>query len=109
MNIVIVGVAPPFRGGISLHNAVLFSQLEITHKVTCFNFKRQYPEFLFPGKTQYESGKSAVDIPSIKSLDSINPITWYSTSKKIIDINPDLVIFRCWNSFFSLMIKFFLK
>ncbi len=106
MNIAIVGVAPPYRGGISLHTAVLFHHLQKSHKVTCFNFTRQYPEFLFPGKTQYETSKPAVDIPSVRVMDSINPLTWNSTGNQILKLSPDLVIFRCWNPFFSLMMGY---
>lgn len=106
MNIAIVGVAPPYRGGISLHTALLFHHLQKSHTVICYNFSRQYPNFLFPGKTQYETGKPAVDIPSIRSMDSINPLTWNSTGNKILKLNPDLVIFRCWNSFFSFMMGY---
>ena len=53
MKIGIISVAPPFRGGISAHTSQLIQSLSTQHQITCFNFKRQYPDFLFPGKTQY--------------------------------------------------------
>ena len=108
MKIVIVGVAPPYRGGISLHNALLFKHLSKNHNVICYNFIRQYPYFLFPGKTQYEVGKSALSIPSKRILDSINPLTWYKTANQIIIDKPDLVIFRSWNTFFCIMFRYIL-
>ena len=101
--IIIVGVAPPYRGGISLHNALLYKHLSKNFNVLCYNFIRQYPNFLFPGKTQYELDKSAVPIKSNRILDSINPFTWYRTANKILDHKPDLVIFRSWNPFFCIM------
>ena len=109
MKIVIIGVAPPYRGGISLHNALLFNELSKRHDVICYNFIRQYPDFLFPGKTQYELGKSAVSIPSKRTLDSINPISWYNTANEISNLQLDLVILRSWNPFFSIMFKYIIN
>ena len=108
MKINIVGVAPPYRGGISLHNAFLFKYLSKKHDVVFYNFCRQYPSLLFPGKTQY-SNKPSLMIPSKRILDSINPFTWYKTSKEIINNDPDVVIFRSWNVFFCLMFRYIAK
>ena len=109
MKIIIVGVAPPYRGGISLHNALLFNHLSENHNVICYNFIRQYPRFFFPGKTQYETGKSAISIPSERILDSVNPLTWHKTAKKILLQKPDLVIYRSWNAFFCIMFGYIAK
>ncbi|MBC8213144.1 MAG: glycosyltransferase [Candidatus Marinimicrobia bacterium] len=103
MKIAIVSVAPPYRGGISLHSAILYQHLSVNHKVNCYNFSRQYPNFLFPGKTQLEKGKPAVCIPSDRCIDSINPLTWLATANKIIRSNPDVVIFRYWNPYFAIL------
>jgi len=43
----------PLRGGISQFNAALLAELGKCHKVKAWNYRRQYPSFLFPGKTQY--------------------------------------------------------
>ena len=109
MKIVIVGVAPPYRGGISLHNALLFNYLSQKHNVICYNFIRQYPNLFFPGKTQYQTKESAISIPSERILDSINPLTWYKTAQKILSENPELVIFRSWNPFFCIMFGYIAK
>ena len=53
MRIAILSCFYPFRGGISQLNAAILQELGKEHTVKAFNFKRQYPEFLFPGKTQY--------------------------------------------------------
>lgn len=108
MKINIVGVAPPYRGGIALHNAFLFKYLSKKHEVIFYNFLRQYPNLLFPGKTQF-TNKSSLIIPSKRIIDSINPFTWHKTSNLIIKNNPDLVIFRTWNVFFCLMFGYIAK
>ena len=43
----------PLRGGIAQFNAAMYGELGKTHTVRAWNFKRQYPGILFPGKTQY--------------------------------------------------------
>ena len=41
MKINIVGVAPPYRGGIALHNAFLYNYLSKKHNVILYNLVRQ--------------------------------------------------------------------
>ena len=53
MKIAVLSCFYPFRGGIAQFNANLISELGRVHEVRAFNFTRQYPDLLFPGKTQY--------------------------------------------------------
>ena len=63
------------------------------HSVKAFNFKRQYPDILFPGKTQYVTkDDNAVPVESEALLDTANPFTYISTAKAIRRFNPDLLI-----------------
>ena len=119
MKIVIIGTAYPMRGGIAQYNSILFKYLSEKNDVKIFSFKRQYPEFLFPGKTQYEIGEPAFKIPEDKnviSVDSINPFNWFFTALKIRKENPDLLIYKYWIPFFapcfftiSFLVKMFRK
>ena len=102
MRIALVSVAPPFRGGISTHTAILYKYLCKKHTVKIFNFKRQYPNFLFPGKTQFFETNQFVDLNSLRIIDTLNPFSWYKTTSQIIKYMPDLIIFRFWNPFFGL-------
>ena len=101
MKIVIVSPAYPLRGGIAHSAGLLYKELAKDHEVILITFKRQYPNFLFPGKSQTESGESIVNIPSEVILDSINPFNWNSTAKRIISFKPELVIFKHWLPFFA--------
>ena len=101
MKIVLVGPFPPFRGGISDLNAALADHLSKRHEIHAINFTTQYPTVLFPGKTQFKKGDSAQEVDSIRCLSSINPFSWRKTAYKIIDIEPDLVLFRFWLPFFA--------
>ena len=53
MKIAFITPFPPYRGGISKHSENLYLQLKKNNSIKVFNFKKQYPYFLFPGKTQY--------------------------------------------------------
>jgi glycosyltransferase involved in cell wall biosynthesis len=101
VKIVLVGPFPPFRGGISDLNAALADHLSKRHEIHAINFTTQYPKVLFPGKTQFKKGDSAQEVDSIRCLSSINPFSWRKTAYKIIDIEPDLVLFRFWLPFFA--------
>ena len=102
MRIALLSCFYPFRGGISQFNASLYLELGKKHTVKAFNFKRQYPEFLFPGKTQYVTkDDDAVPIESEALLDTANPLTYPRTYRAIRDWKPDLVIISYWMSYFG--------
>jgi D-inositol-3-phosphate glycosyltransferase len=99
--IILVGPAYPLRGGIANFNESLALELQQQgHSVKIYSFYYQYPTVLFPGKSQY-----ATDEPRPESLvindtiSSINPMSWNSTAKKIINESPDVVIIRFWLPF----------
>ena len=65
MKIAYLSTFYPFRGGIAQFNASLYRALEKNHEVRAFTFKRQYPDLLFPGRSQYVQENDKVDmIPS---------------------------------------------
>lgn len=102
MKIAILSCFYPFRGGISQFNSCLLQELGKEHNVKAFNFKRQYPDILFPGKTQYVTDDDvAVPVESEALLDTANPLSYISTAKKIREWNPDLLIMRYWMSYFA--------
>ena len=102
MRIAILSCFYPYRGGIAQFNANLYNELGKLHDVKAFNFKRQYPGLLFPGKTQYVTDNdNAIPVPGLRILDSVNPLTYYKSVKAIKEWNPDLLIMRYWNSFFA--------
>lgn len=102
MKIAILSCFYPYRGGISQFNACLYQELSKHHIVKAFNFKRQYPEFLFPGKTQYITpDDEAVPVESISLLDTADPFSYISTYKAIREWKPDVLIVRYWMSYFG--------
>lgn len=102
--IAIVGPVHPYRGGIAHFTEMTAEVLARRgHDVRLVSFSRQYPELLFPGKTQFEPDE---DAPAVvqnapRVLDSINPVSWFRTGFHIRDIAPDAVIFQYWMPFFA--------
>ena len=102
MKIAILSCFYPYRGGISQFNACLYEELRREHVVKAFNFSRQYPEFLFPGKTQYVTpDDEAVPVESDSLLDTANPFSYVKTYRAIREWNPDVLIVRYWMSYFA--------
>ena len=102
MKIAVLSCFYPYRGGISQFNACLYGELSKKHVVKAFNFKRQYPEILFPGKTQYVTADDeAVPVESVSLLDTANPFSYISTYREIRDWEPDVLIVRYWMSYFA--------
>jgi glycosyltransferase involved in cell wall biosynthesis len=92
----------PFRGGIAQFNALMYREMEKQHDVKAYTFKRQYPNFLFPGQTQYVTENDVADkIPSHAILDTINPFTYVKTARELKRSNPDVVIAKYWMTFFG--------
>ena len=105
MRIVLISPSPPLRGGISTHTACLYNELSKNHSVLVISYKKLYPNFLFPGKTQYNNKISSLDIPSEEVINSISFSSWRRASNRINAFKPDLVLFRFWNPFFSICLN----
>jgi len=102
LKIAILSCFYPYRGGIAQFNANLFEELGKTHDVRAFNFSRQYPDILFPGKTQYVTKEDeAVPIEAEALLDTANPFSWSRTARAIRAWGPDLLLVRYWMSWFA--------
>lgn len=96
-SVVILGSSHPLRGGLAAYNERLaraFTQLG--YEVKIITFSLQYPNFLFPGKTQYSDEPTPVDLNIEISVNSVNPINWIKIGKKIQSLKPDLLIVKYW-------------
>ncbi len=101
LKIALIGLTYPFRGGISHYTTLLYKTLASKHDVTFFSLNRQYPDLLFPGKTQKDLSQQSFTVPNNACIDSINPITWIATFVKIRRLQPDFILFSWWNPFFA--------
>lgn len=94
---IIIGPAWPLRGGLASFDERLARQFtEQGYDTTIYTFSLQYPDFLFPGTTQYSSEPAPVGIQIKKCINSINPLNWLIVGNELKRMKPDLVIVRYW-------------
>ena len=96
-NIIFVGTAHPYRGGLSFFNEMLarmFGKRGAEAKI--YTFTLQYPSFLFPGKTQYSDTPAPGDVRIERRVNTINPLNWWRVGRRIKKERPDALIVRYW-------------
>ncbi len=71
------------------------------HDVFFHRFIRQYPKFLFPGKTQNDESKAPVNVESRPLFDPLNPFNWPLEGVRIARGKPDVIILNWWMPFFG--------
>ncbi|HRG90097.1 MAG TPA: glycosyltransferase family 4 protein [Chitinophagales bacterium] len=100
MKIVVLGSAHPLRGGLASYNERLAREyMKQGHSVQLFTFSLQYPDFLFPGTTQYSDQPAPDDLFIHVKVNSVNPLNWYKVGKEIAALNADLMIVKFWLPF----------
>jgi len=103
MKICLIGPAHPLRGGIAHYTTLLARSLTEAHEVLLISMRRQYLEFLFPGRTQYDTSRHPIAAEGEALLDSISPWTWMLGARRIRAFGPDRVVFQWWHPFFAPM------
>ena len=102
MKIIILGTAYPYRGGLAAFNERLASEFQKQgHEVETYTFTLQYPNFLFPGKTQYSPDPAPENLTIYRKVNSCNPFNWLKVGKEIAKKNADVVVFAYWMSFMA--------
>ena len=102
MKIVVLGTANPYRGGLATFNERLALEFQSQgHEVTIFNFSLQYPNFLFPGTSQFLETPHTDMVPNLRKVNSVNPFNWINVGIELYRLRPDIVIFRYWISFMA--------
>lgn len=102
MKVVILGSAHPLRGGLASYNERLAREfMRQGHSVQIYTFSLQYPEFLFPGKSQYSDQPAPDDLYIHVKVNSVNPLNWLKIGKEIAALNADLLIVKFWLPFMA--------
>lgn len=100
MKIVLLTPAHPLRGGIAASSERLALEFQyLGHEVVLFSFSLQYPNFLFPGKTQRTTDPPPPGLQIRTILNSVNPFNWIRVGWALAQENPDLVVARFWLPF----------
>lgn len=98
--IVVLSPAHPLRGGIASSSERLAQELQkFGHQVLIYSFSLQYPNFLFPGKTQFSSDPAPEDLVIYSKVNSVNPLNWIKIGLELKSLKPDLILTRFWLPF----------
>ena len=103
MKVAVLSSFYPLRGGISQFNASLLEGLgKCAFDTRAYSFSRQYPDFLFPGKTQYVTPEDeATPVQAEAILDTVNPFSYIRTARAIRKWGADLLVMKYWMSWFA--------
>jgi len=102
MKVVLLGSAHPLRGGLATYNERLArAYQDAGHEVVIYTFSLQYPDFLFPGTTQYSDQAPPKDLDIRVAVNSVNPFNWWRVGRKIKSEQPDLLLIKFWLPFMA--------
>jgi glycosyltransferase involved in cell wall biosynthesis len=110
--ITFIGPAWPYRGGIAtiietlarLFAAGWTSADGTRHpgaEVDIKTFSVQYPEWLFPGRSQFRGGEPPKDLRIERVVNTVNPLNWLRVGRRIRRERPDAVILKYWTPFMA--------
>ena len=100
--VVIIGTAYPYRGGMAAYNERLAEEFQ-QHgdSVQIYTFTLQYPDIVFPGKTQFSDSPPPLHLDIKQAFSSINPLSWIKAGREIKALKADIVICPFWLPFMS--------
>lgn len=104
MKITLIGPIYPYRGGIAHHTTRLAVALEKAgHSIQIISFRRQYPKWLYPGKTDKDPSRKPLWHPQNTQyvLDPILLNTWLQSIWEINRFSPDRVVIQWWTTFWA--------
>jgi glycosyltransferase involved in cell wall biosynthesis len=95
--VVIMGPAYPLRGGLASFDQRLAREfLAEGYECPIYSFSLQYPDFLFPGTTQYSTDAPPEGLTIHTRINSMNPLNWLSVGRELRRLRPDLIVVRFW-------------
>lgn len=102
MRLALFGPSPPLRGGIVAAHANLHRTLAARgHEMHWTGFRRQYPDFLFPGSSQEGAVADWLRCDSDRVFVPWEPWSWSRTARNLLAFRPDAVLARWWIPFFA--------
>ena len=97
----LIGPTYPYRGGIAHYTTLLAQHLREAHEVLLLSFSRQYPAWLFPGRSDKDPSERPLQTEAHYLLDPLNPLTWRRTLHQIRQWQPDVLIIPWWHPYFA--------
>ena len=88
------------RGGLASFDERLAREFtSLDFQTSIYTFLLQYPNFLFPGTTQYSSEPKPTDIDIKVCINSVNPLNWIKVGRELKKLQPDIIVVRYWLPF----------
>lgn len=85
------------------YTTMLYREL-IAHgyEVLLISFKRQYPQWLFPGESDKDYSRESIKIAETHYwIDSLNPLTWLATAWRVLRYRPNVLVLQWWVAFWT--------
>jgi D-inositol-3-phosphate glycosyltransferase len=102
VKVALIGPVYPYRGGIAHYTTLLAQALRSHgHEVLLVSFRRQYPQWLYPGKSDRDPSQQAMQIEAEFSLDPLSPSSWGQTRRRIAEFGPQQVVINWWTTFWG--------
>lgn len=96
--IIILGPAHPLRGGgmTTFNHRLAKEFIAMGHSCAIYSFSLQYPDFLFPGKSQYTDEPAPENLTIYSVVNSINPLNWLKVGQRLKKEHADIIVVRYW-------------
>ncbi|MFZ0547313.1 MAG: glycosyltransferase [Candidatus Promineifilaceae bacterium] len=94
-----IGPTYPFRGGIAHYTTLLARHLQEQEDTLFISFTRQYPRWLFPGRSDRDPSPNPLQTNAEYLLDPLNPLSWRRTLHRIREWQPEIVVIPWWVPF----------
>jgi glycosyltransferase involved in cell wall biosynthesis len=100
--VALVGPTLPYHTGIAQYTSQLYDALGKVTEVQAYSFRRQYPGWLYPGKSGYKLTADLPPEPGINyTIDVYNPLSWRRTAEQIIASGCQVAILDWWTLFWQ--------
>jgi glycosyltransferase involved in cell wall biosynthesis len=97
----LIGPTYPFRGGIAHHTTLLARHLRQDHETLLLSFTRQYPRWLFPGRSDRDPSRQPLRTEAEYLLDPLNPLSWLRTARRAAQWQPEVIVMPWWVPFWA--------
>ncbi|MGQ9494414.1 MAG: glycosyltransferase [Anaerolineae bacterium] len=102
MKVALIGPVYPYRGGIAHYTTLLARHLAEKHEVHIVSFRSQYPARLFPGRSDRDPSQELLPLGAVHYiLHPLQPLSWIQTIRLLQRLDPDVVIFQWWVTFWA--------
>jgi glycosyltransferase involved in cell wall biosynthesis len=97
MRLVVLGPGHPFRGGVARTTTELVCSLQARgHEMHFLTPQRQYPGWLYPGRSDLDRDACARIDCAEAALDPLNPLSWFGSRRRALALDGDAWIIPYW-------------